>query len=124
MIGASRGPDDDRIIKELKEKAERIGVSDSVDFAVNRTRSDILGLFRKAKVAIHTMRDEHFGISIVEMMSAGLVVIAHASAGPKMDIIGAAHHSVGYLADSQAAYAKYVVHSMLNYESSDIRNLR
>jgi alpha-1,2-mannosyltransferase len=36
------------------------------------------------------MQEEHFGISIVEMMSAGLIVIAHSSAGPKMDIIGPA----------------------------------
>jgi len=36
------------------------------------------------------MREEHFGISVVEMMSAGLIVTAHSSAGPKMDIIGGA----------------------------------
>lgn len=47
-------------------------------------------LFAESKVAIHTMKEEHFGISIVEMMSAGLITIAHDSAGPKMDIIGAA----------------------------------
>ena len=34
------------------------------------------------------MKEEHFGISIVEMMAAGILVVAHASAGPKMDIIG------------------------------------
>lgn len=33
------------------------------------------------------MKAEHFGISIVEMMAAGLIVLAHKSAGPKMDII-------------------------------------
>jgi alpha-1,2-mannosyltransferase len=33
------------------------------------------------------MWNEHFGISVVEMMAAGLVVIAHNSGGPKMDII-------------------------------------
>lgn len=49
-------------------------------------------------MAIHTMKEEHFGISIVEMMSAGLIVIAHNSAGPKMDIIGSASKIVGFLA--------------------------
>jgi len=33
------------------------------------------------------MWNEHFGISIVEMMAAGLVVVAHKSGGPLMDII-------------------------------------
>jgi len=36
------------------------------------------------------MKFEHFGISIVEMMAAGIITIAHNSAGPKQDIIGAA----------------------------------
>lgn len=33
------------------------------------------------------MWNEHFGISVVELMAAGLVVIAHNSGGPKLDII-------------------------------------
>lgn len=41
-----------------------------------------------AKVGLHTMRDEHFGISIVEMMAAGILTIAHKSGGPLKDIIG------------------------------------
>ena len=35
------------------------------------------------------MWNEHFGISIVEMMAAGLVVVAHNSGGPRMDIVHA-----------------------------------
>jgi alpha-1,2-mannosyltransferase len=63
-------------------------VDSSVEFMINKPRDEILKLFAKSKVAIHTMKEEHFGISIVEMMSAGLITIAHDSAGPKMDIIG------------------------------------
>ena len=33
------------------------------------------------------MEAEHFGITVVEMLAAGLVTIAHDSAGPKFDII-------------------------------------
>ena len=33
------------------------------------------------------MWNEHFGIGIVEMMAAGLLVIAHNSGGPKSDIV-------------------------------------
>lgn len=36
---------------------------------------------------LHTMWNEHFGISVVELMAAGLVVVAHNSGGPKLDII-------------------------------------
>ena len=59
-----------------------------------------MDLFKRAKVGIHTMKEEHFGIAIVELMSAGLIVVAYAAAGPKMDIIGGADKPVGYLADS------------------------
>jgi len=37
----------------------------------------------EAKVYLHTMKDEHFGITIVEAMSAGCVPIVHDSGGPK-----------------------------------------
>ena len=33
------------------------------------------------------MRDEHFGICNVEYMAAGVIPIAHDSAGPKEDIV-------------------------------------
>jgi alpha-1,2-mannosyltransferase len=38
-----------------------------------------MDLFSKAKAAIHTMRFEHFGIAIVELMASGLITIAHNS---------------------------------------------
>ncbi len=41
---------------------------------------DILG---KAKVYVHLMENEHFGITIVESMSASCVPIVHDSGGPK-----------------------------------------
>ena len=40
-----------------------------------------------ACIGLHSMWNEHFGISVVEMLAAGLVVVAHRSGGPKMDII-------------------------------------
>ena len=46
------------------------------------------------------MEAEHFGISVVEMLAAGLIVVAHNSAGPKMDII----RDEDYLADTKEDY--------------------
>ncbi len=46
------------------------------------------------------MQNEQFGIAIVELMSSGIVVIAHNSAGPKFDIIGPSPKIVGYLANT------------------------
>ncbi len=55
----------------------------------NLNREEIIEQFSRVKVAIHTMKNEHFGISVVELMSSGIITIAHNSAGPKEDIIGA-----------------------------------
>eukprot|EP00592_Proboscia_alata_P011812 CAMPEP_0194383926 /NCGR_PEP_ID=MMETSP0174-20130528/70708_1 /TAXON_ID=216777 /ORGANISM="Proboscia alata, Strain PI-D3" /LENGTH=56 /DNA_ID=CAMNT_0039170621 /DNA_START=8 /DNA_END=175 /DNA_ORIENTATION=+ len=50
------------------------------------------------------MWNEHFGIGIVEMMSAGLVTIAHDSGGPKSDIVTT--DKTGYLAATEGEYEK------------------
>lgn len=39
------------------------------------------------------MWNEHFGISIVEMLAIGLIVIAHNSGGPLLDIINTSNNN-------------------------------
>ena len=48
------------------------------------------------------MESEHFGIAVVEMMAAGLIVLAHESAGPKTDIIK--DSSCGFLCTDEESY--------------------
>ncbi|EYC21119.1 hypothetical protein Y032_0020g230 [Ancylostoma ceylanicum] len=38
-------------------------------------------------ISIHTMWNEHFGISVVEGMAAGTIMLAHDSGGPQLDIL-------------------------------------
>lgn len=116
LIGSTRGPDDEQIVEDLRALAKKLGIESSVKFQLNLPRSKINEIFSIAKLGIHTMKQEHFGISIVEMMAAGLVTIAHASAGPLLDIIGGSKKAiVGYLATNEADYAKYVVEAMRDY---------
>lgn len=71
-------------------------------------KPELQSYFRRALAGLHTMKDEHFGIGVVELMvtpflsyaktdrflflilswqAAGVVPIAHNSAGPKEDIV-------------------------------------
>ena len=62
------------------------------------------------------MKHEHFGIAVVELMSSGIITIAHNSAGPKTDIIGPSKKDVGYLADDKDSYVFLLKTALLKYE--------
>lgn len=104
-MGGVRGADDEALVRELKKMVIDMKLKDSVRFMVSRSRDEILQVFAKAKVGLHTMKEEHFGIAIVEMMSAGLVTIAHASGGPLHDIIGCSEEPIGFLCSTTEEFA-------------------
>ena len=56
------------------------------------------------------MWNEHFGIGIVEMMSSGLLTVAHNSGGPRSDII--APGKTGFLATTPEEYADALAQAM------------
>ena len=110
LVGSTRGPEDETIVASLKALAKELKIEDSIDFKLNVSRDELNQIFKVAKVGIHTMKQEHFGISIVEMMSAGLITIA------LQDIIGGSKDEiVGYLAKTETEYAKFVVTAMTGY---------
>jgi alpha-1,2-mannosyltransferase len=106
LVGGVRNADDEALLTSLKMRAAALGVASRVDFVVGCSFEELRGYLRRASVGVHTMRDEHFGIGIVEMMAAGLVVIAHRSGGPKEDIIEEGTN--GYLAEDESEYADII----------------
>ncbi|KAF9597991.1 hypothetical protein IFM89_023476 [Coptis chinensis] len=71
---------------------------------------DLVRLLGGAIAGIHSMTDEHFGISVVEYMAAGAIPIAHNSAGPKMDIVLEEDgHQTGFLASDPDEYANAIL---------------
>ncbi len=79
-------------------------MQESVEFIVDAGRGKVVEMLSRASIGLHTMFEEHFGISIVEMMAAGLVTIAHDSGGPQSDII--LDESQGFLCTTVEQYAE------------------
>eukprot|EP00850_Spirogloea_muscicola_P012568 SM000082S22810 [mRNA] locus=s82:71980:74285:- [translate_table: standard] len=87
LVGSCRHRQDEERLAGLLGLAEELGVADLIDFCINVSYEELKGLLGGAVAGLHTMTDEHFGISIVEYMAAGAIPIAHNSAGPKQDIV-------------------------------------
>lgn len=92
-----------------------------VCFRTNVPVEEMHSLLGQADVGIHTMRDEHFGISVVEFMAAGAVVLAHNSAGPALDIVTPLPDGrrTGFLADDEASYAAMLAEALLKLGPED-----
>ena len=104
IVGASSG----KISREYYEKLEKIRKAKklkNVELLRDVDFSKLLALYGKAKIYLHAMRNEHFGISIVEAMAAGLVPIVHRSGGPWEDILKAQQgaHGLSYSTADEAA---------------------
>jgi alpha-1,2-mannosyltransferase len=55
---------------------------ENTEVKMNVSRSVLRDEFARAKIYLHLMENEHFGISIVEAMSSGCVPVVHKSGGP------------------------------------------
>jgi len=108
----------------LKELCKTYEIENHVEFKLNFKFEYLLEYLAQSTVGIHTMIDEHFGIGVVECMAAGLVMVAHASAGPKMDIVVPYRgEKTGLLADTDEQYCDslYSIYKMDPKKRASIR---
>ncbi len=112
ITGAVRDEQDRKLFNEVQDYVKSKGLEGRIEVYQNLPWNLLKEKFESAKIGLHTMRDEHFGISIIEMMSAGLLTIAHQSAGPLNDIIGVAPQAVGLLANTVEEYAEYIIEAI------------
>ena len=67
----------------LQKLTEKLGLKDRVKFFPDASRMEMKQILENAKIYLHTMIGEHFGISIVEAMAMGCIPIIHDSGGAK-----------------------------------------
>jgi len=125
LIGSCRNDADRGRVDELRKIVSDLDLGEHVIFDINPPYSELQASMFRAKIGIHTMRQEHFGIGIVEMMAAGLLTIAHNSGGPKSDIVlpGDNTSATGFLAITAEEYAE-AMHRALAMDDRDASAMR
>jgi len=103
-----------RLIKSLK-------VEDRVRILPNASEWQKIELLRRAKVYLHPMKYEHFGISVVEAMAAGLIPVVHRSGGPWTDIVEFGKYGFGFRDEDEATS---IIENTLELKGTELENLQ
>ncbi|KAI1291756.1 GDP-Man:Man(3)GlcNAc(2)-PP-Dol alpha-1,2-mannosyltransferase [Halotydeus destructor] len=104
LVGSCRNDEDEKRVTDLRNLSVKYGIEKNVEFHLNFSFTRLLEVMKKANIGLHTMYNEHFGISVVENMASGLIMVANNSGGPQMDIIE--NQVDGFLASSAEEYAE------------------
>lgn len=82
MVGGAQRPEEQVYMREIQEKATRLGIGDRVRFLGQR--SDVPSLLAAADIFSQpNLGAEPFGIVFIEALAAGLPVVTTAMGGPK-----------------------------------------
>ncbi|KAG7212601.1 hypothetical protein KM043_012894 [Ampulex compressa] len=124
FIGSCRNSDDEVRVKDMQDLSKHFALDENVEFKLNVPYSELVSELQKGMIGLHAMWNEHFGISIIESMAAGLIMVAHASGGPKADIIETQPSSQnGFLAEEAEEYAAILAH-IINMHSDDRNTIK
>ncbi|XP_015601200.1 GDP-Man:Man(3)GlcNAc(2)-PP-Dol alpha-1,2-mannosyltransferase isoform X2 [Cephus cinctus] len=124
LIGSCRNAEDEGRVKDMQDLAKHLALDENVEFKLNIPYPELVSELQQGTIGLHAMWNEHFGIGVVECMAAGLLMIAHASGGPRADIIETQTSSqTGFLADEAEEYAEVIKH-IINMNPQDKNTIR
>ncbi|KAG9396391.1 Glycosyl transferases group 1 [Carpediemonas membranifera] len=103
LVGSVRNDGDKAVLDSVNQLITDLKIETMVSIEANAPYPRVLALLASSQAAVHAMRDEHFGLVVIEAMAAGCLMIAHNSGGPREDII--ADSGAGLLAETEAEYA-------------------
>ncbi|MEM1588632.1 MAG: glycosyltransferase [Candidatus Bathyarchaeia archaeon] len=104
------------VISEIKKAINKFKIK-NIYLRPNASLKEMLTIYRKAKIYLHTMINEHFGLSIVEAMASGLVPLIHKSGGPYMDILDCKQGIYGFYYKTEDE-AVNIIKNLLSDEST------
>jgi glycosyltransferase involved in cell wall biosynthesis len=67
---------------ELKRMVVDLGLADYIRFEINASLDTLIRIMRESRVYFHPMIGDHFGMAVVEAMSAGLIPVVANKGGP------------------------------------------
>jgi alpha-1,2-mannosyltransferase len=101
IIGFVKSEKDLEVYQYLNHVVKSLNLNKHISIEKDLTIDEIKQRFFNAKIGLHTQKDDISGATLIEMMSAGLIVVAHKSGAPLYDIIGNSEENcVGILANS------------------------
>lgn len=108
QIVGSLAPANRPYFKRLQQMIENYGLSQTVTLTPNASNEELIDSMSNSMIYLHTMVGEHFGVSIIEAMAAGLLPIVPAYGGCS-EIVPTDHQyrTVEEAADYIAINAKY-----------------
>lgn len=95
VIAGSTGRYSQPVISQLRSRIEGNDL-DNVKLLINVPRDRLRELLSKARFYLHPPFPEHFGISVVEAMSAGCVPIVYRDGGAWVDVVSKISDMLGY----------------------------
>ncbi|MCW3993214.1 MAG: glycosyltransferase [Candidatus Bathyarchaeota archaeon] len=95
-------------LRKLKEQISAFHVKDRITILTNVPIDKFLEILLRAKVYLHIMPYDHFGISVVEGMASGCVPVVHHSGGPWLDILDGRQGEYGFSYATAREAASYI----------------
>jgi alpha-1,2-mannosyltransferase len=125
LVGGCRDGADIQRVEELKGLCSKLKLMDHVEFKLNISYADLKKELGRARIGVHTMWNEHFGIGVVEYMASGAIAVAHKSGGPLMDIVTPYQNEpTGFLAETVEEYADIFAACLDRMSADEMRSIQ
>ena len=96
IIGSTYGSESKQYINKLTKLITTLGLQEKITLLLDCPFDLLQHTLAKAKLYVHCMPSEFFGISVVEAMAAGCIPVVHKSGGPYFDIIDREKYGISF----------------------------